>query len=120
MSTIQLTKLMLPGQAKQSVAQREKRRRKRLGYTQAQLAQKAGMSLGSLRRFEQTGDISFSSLVSLCYALGCAIDLEGLFSAPAYRSIEEVIDEARVQRPTSLTSGEAGSSNSPRASTHRA
>lgn len=86
---------MLPGQAKMSVAQREKQRRKRLGYTQAQLAQKAGMSLGSLRRFEQTGDISFASFVSLCYALGCATDLDGLFLSPAYQSIEEVIDEAR-------------------------
>ena len=95
MSRMQLTKLRLPGQAKLDIAQREKARRKRLGITQVALAKKAGVSLGSLRRFEQTGDISLASLVSLCYALNCPEDLEALFSAPAYRSIREVIDEAR-------------------------
>ena len=77
------------------VAKREKERRRRMGITQEALARKAGVSLGSLRRFEQTGDISFASLVSLCYALGCQEELTVLFSAPAYRSIQEVIDEAR-------------------------
>ena len=95
MGIYQLAKLRLPGQAKLEVAKREKERRRRMGMTQTALAQKAGVSLGSLRRFEQTGDISFASLVSLCYALGCEKDLESLFSAPAYRSIQEVIDEAR-------------------------
>ena len=70
-------------------------RRPRLGLTQAELAEKAGMSLGSLRRFEQTGDIAFASLVSICYALNCADELDRLFSKPAYTSIQEVIDEAR-------------------------
>lgn len=78
-----------------AVAAREKERRKRLGYTQAQLSQKADVSLGSLRRFEQTGEISFSSLVALSYALGCQEELSGLFAKPAYRNIQEVIDEAR-------------------------
>lgn len=95
MSTTQLSRLMLPGQRKIDVARRERERRKRLGLTQAALAQKAGMSLGSLRRFEQTGDISFASLVALCYALGCPDELDRLFSKPAYQSIREVIDEAR-------------------------
>lgn len=95
MSIKQLSKLRLPGQAKLDVALREKERRKRLGYTQAQLAKKAGVSLGSLRRFEQTGDISFASLVSLSYALGCQDELAHLFEKPAYTSIQEVLDETR-------------------------
>lgn len=95
MSRIVFTKLRLPGQAKRDVANREKERRKRLGLTQTELASKADVSLGSLRRFEQTGDISFASLVSICYALNCQDDLDGLFSTPAYRTIQEVIDEAR-------------------------
>ncbi len=95
MSIARLTKLKLPGQVQLEVAVREKERRKRLGLTQAQLAQKAAVSLGSLRRFEQTGQISFESLVALSFALGCESELEGLFSKPAYRSIEDVISEAR-------------------------
>ncbi|MBQ6523850.1 MAG: helix-turn-helix transcriptional regulator [Atopobiaceae bacterium] len=95
MSRISFAKLRLPGQAKLDVAKREKERRKRLGLTQVELAKRADVSLGSLRRFEQTGGISFASLVNLCYALNCQDELEGLFSAPAYRTIQEVIDEAR-------------------------
>jgi transcriptional regulator with XRE-family HTH domain len=76
------------------IAAREKYRRRRLGLTQAELARKAGMSLGSLRRFEQMGEVSFSSLVSLCYALGCQEELEQLFSKPAYRTLEEAMDDA--------------------------
>ena len=95
MSRISFAKLRLPGQAKLDVAKREKERRKRLGLSQVERAKRADVSLGSLRRFEQTGDISFASLVNLCYALNCQDELEGLFSAPAYRTIQEVIDEAR-------------------------
>ena len=95
MSIDRLSKLKLPGEVMREVALREKERRKRLGLTQAQLAKKANVSLGSLRRFEQEGQISFASLVSLCFALGCQDELGALFSKPAYRSIEEVLDEAR-------------------------
>ncbi|MBO7674869.1 MAG: helix-turn-helix transcriptional regulator [Atopobiaceae bacterium] len=95
MSSIQLSRLRLPGQAKRDVATREKELRKKMGYTQLRLAEKAGVSLGSLRRFEQTGDISFASLVSIAYALGCQDELAHLFTKPAYRSIQEVLDEAR-------------------------
>lgn len=95
MSVQKLSKILLPGQMQKQVASQAKTRRKRLGYTQAQLAEQSGVSLGSLRRFEQTGDIAFSSLVAISYVLGCQQELAGLFSAPAYRSIQEVIDEAR-------------------------
>ena len=95
MSSLHLTKLKLPGQVQREVAAREKERRKHLGLTQAQLASKAGVSLGSLRRFEQTGQIAFDSLVALCFALGCHEELDQLFSKPAYRSIEEVLNETR-------------------------
>ena len=95
MSRVFFSKLRLPGQAKLDVARREKERRNRLGLTQVELSKKADVSLGSLRRFEQTGDISFASLVNICYALNCQDDLDNLFSKPAYRSIQEVIDEAR-------------------------
>lgn len=80
------------------VAEREKALRKAQGLTQVQLAEKARMSLGSLRRFEQTGQISFDSLVAIMFALKCESELDGLFSAPAYSSIEEVIASAKKAR----------------------
>ena len=88
----------LPGQVMQEVAAREKALRKAKRITQEQLAKKAGVSLGSLRRFEQTGHISFDSLVALSFALGCESELDKLFAKPAYATIEEVIADARKAR----------------------
>ena len=98
MSIYELKFDRLPGQVMQQVAKREKTLRKAKGLTQAQLADKAGMSLGSLRRFEQTGRVSFESLVALSFALGCDAELDGLFAEPPYASIEEVIADARKAR----------------------
>ena len=92
-----LRKLVPPAAAVESVAKREKARRQALGVTQQQLSARSGVSLSSLRRFEQTGQISFESLVRLARALDCESDLDTLFSKPAYRSIQEVIDDQRRQ-----------------------
>ena len=81
-----------PAQLAGGVAGRAAKRRRELGFTQAQLAERAGVSLGSLRRFEQTGAVAFESLVRICIALGCEDDLQALFSKRAYQSIQEVID----------------------------
>ena len=81
-----------PAQLTMGVAKRAATRRKELGYTQPELAERSAVSLGSLRRFEQTGQIAFDSLVRICIALGCENDLEALFARRAYRSIQEVID----------------------------
>ena len=81
-----------PEQLTRGVAKRAAERRKELGLTQAVLASRAAVSLGSLRRFEQTGQVSFDSLVRICIALGCEDDLNVLFAKRAYRSIQEVID----------------------------
>ena len=74
------------------VAAREKACRKARGLTQQQLASKSGVSLGSLRRFEQTGEISLHSLARLASALDCGDDLDTLFDRKVFRTIEEVIN----------------------------
>ncbi len=75
------------------VSKRVKKRRKEHGFTQAQLAKRAGMSLGSYKRFEQKGLIAFDSLVRIGVALGCEDDFDELFAKRHYASIQEVIDE---------------------------
>lgn len=67
--------------------------RKRRGFTQAEMAQRAGMSLASYKRFEQKGLISLQSLINLSIALGCEEDFDALFIHKTYESIQEVIDE---------------------------
>ncbi len=83
----------MPNEIAEALAQRVRMRRKELGFTQLHLAQKAGMSLGSLKRFEQQGQISLVSLIKLSIALRCESDFEELFMKRAYRTIQEVIDE---------------------------
>ena len=48
--------------------------------SQEQLSRVSGVSLGSLKRFEQTGEISLSSLVALSQALNCEDELQILFA----------------------------------------
>lgn len=65
------------------------RRRKKI--SQKELAARSGVSLGSLKRFEQTGEISLQSLTKLAIALGVEGELETLFAEVPFESIEEVI-----------------------------
>lgn len=77
------------------LAQRVRKRRKEHGLTQQDLASRAGMSYGSYKRFEQQGEISLRSLVGIALALGCEDEFDLLFARRGYRSIEEVIADAR-------------------------
>ena len=75
------------------IARRMQKKRKTNKLTQKQLAQKSGVSLGSVKRFERLGEISLSSLVKIAFVLDCEDDFDTLFARKEYRSIQEVIDE---------------------------
>ena len=75
------------------IAQKIVRLRKRKKITQKQLAARSGVSLGSLKRFEQIGEISLQSLTKIAIALDVENELEGLFDNVPFASIEEVINE---------------------------
>lgn len=75
------------------IAQKIVRLRKRKKITQKQLAARSGVSLGSLKRFEQSGEISLQSLTKIAIALDVENELEDLFNNAPFASIEEVINE---------------------------
>ena len=75
------------------IAQKIVRLRKRKKITQKQLAVRSGVSLGSLKRFEQSGEISLQSLTKIAIALDVENELEDLFNNAPFASIEEVINE---------------------------
>ena len=77
----------------QALALRLKKLRKLRGLSQQQLSERSGVSYGSLKRFESTGQISLLSLTKLALALNCADELRSLFTSVAYNSIEEVVRE---------------------------
>ena len=59
---------------------RNRQLRKQLKLSQAQLADRSGVSLGSIKRFEQTGKVSFEALLKLAHVLGRLSDFEALFT----------------------------------------
>ena len=58
------------------MAKRHKMLRKQAGFTQRELARRAGVSLGSLKRFETSGQISIQSLFLLIDVLGRLDDFD--------------------------------------------
>lgn len=78
----------------QKIAERFRRIRKRRSISQQRLVEMSGVSYGSIKRFESTGQISLLSLTRLAIALDAADDLRNLLQVP-YRSIQEVINEGR-------------------------
>lgn len=85
--------LKSPGDVNRDVAKRMRERRKEKKLSQVQLSECSDVSLGSLKRFEQTGEISLTSLIKIAFVLGCEDDFEALFSKKGYSSIQEVINE---------------------------
>ena len=75
------------------IARKIVRLRKRKKITQKKLAARSGVSLGSLKRFEQSGEISLQSLTKIAIALDVENELEDLFNNVPFASIEEVINE---------------------------
>ena len=66
--------------------------RKRKKITQKYHAIKSGVSLGSIKRFEQCGEISLQSLTKIAISLDIENELEDLFTEVPFTSIEEVIN----------------------------
>lgn len=85
--------LVSPLEIQQEIARRVKMIRKKKKWTQKELALRSGISLGSLKRFEQTGEISFASLIKISFALDRYMDILELFKRKEYTTIQEVIDE---------------------------
>ncbi len=75
------------------IASNFKRLRKRKKISQKELALRANVSLGSLKRFEQTGEISLQSLTKLAMAIDAENELLHLFYDIPFNSIEEIINE---------------------------
>ena len=87
--------LKYPEEVAKDIALAEKKKRKKRRLTQEELSARAGISVGSLRRFEQTGEISFVSLLKIAAVLGELNQFAELFISKEYASIQEVIDERK-------------------------
>ena len=74
------------------IASRIRKIRRRRKISQTELSKRSGVSLGSLKRFEQTGEISLKSLTNIAIALDIEDELFSLFEEAPFLSIEEIIN----------------------------
>ena len=81
-----------PKEIQMEIAKNVRRKRKELKLTQEEFAKKSGVSFGSIKRFENTGEISLFSLVKIAIVLDCENELMELFKKKEYSSIEEIIN----------------------------
>ena len=79
----------------QKLAQRVRNIRKRRSVSQEKLAVMSGVSYGSIKRFESSGQISLISLTKIAMALDIADELRNLFTQVPYKDIQEVINETK-------------------------
>ena len=74
------------------IEEREKALRRKKKLSRKDLSEKANVSYGSLKRFEETGNISLTSMIKLAIALECTAEFETLFQSNKPESIEEIIN----------------------------
>ena len=77
----------------QCLAKRVRDIRKQASLSQEKLAAISGVSYGSIKRFESSGQISLLSLTKIALALGMDDELAHLFVQMIYRDEDDTISE---------------------------
>jgi transcriptional regulator with XRE-family HTH domain len=89
--------LHTPEEVGKTLAARVKALRLAKGWKQATLAERSGVSLGSLRRFESTSQVSLQHLLQIAFALNRLDDFDALLQTPRASSLAEL--EAAERQP---------------------
>ena len=87
-----------PADFMEELAMRHRTLRKQSKLSQGELARRSGVSLGSIKRFESTGQISLESLLKLAQILNRLNDFEYVFKPiENFEQIEKLFsDKTRV------------------------
>jgi transcriptional regulator with XRE-family HTH domain len=88
-----MVSLRTPHELLAELCQAVKKRRKQMQLSQVRLAELSGVSVSTLRKYEQTGQISLASFIKLLFVLELADDLLTLFYAEAtpYTSMDNLL-----------------------------
>ena len=74
-----------PTEVRKELANRFRILRKKSKISQKQMAERSGVSLGSLKRFENTGKISLESLLKLMHFLGRLNEINSILTVDKNR-----------------------------------
>ena len=91
--------LATPEETARQLAEKAQALRLARNWKQATLAERSGVSLGSLQRFERTGLVSLQNLLKLAFALGRLDDFEQALEPPPAGSIAELEATANPHKP---------------------
>ena len=84
----------VPNQVLIQLSNRFREVRKNKKISQSELADKSGVSLGSIKRFEQTGQISLESLLKLAHLFDRLDDFDSVFKIiPDLKEIEKLFKQ---------------------------
>ena len=75
----------------EELARSLKRKRKWLKHSRIKSAELSGVPASTIRRFENTGEISLRQLLMLCLVYDDLASFEGIFAIPEVKSINELI-----------------------------
>lgn len=80
------------------IAERMRARRLEMNLTQQGLANKSGVSLGSLKRFERSHEVSLRHLLLLAVVLDATEEFALLFSRRQFENIDQVLNASSKKR----------------------
>ena len=103
LDTIMSFSLLAPEEIATDLAKRAKGRRLALDLTLEGLAKRSGVALGTLKKFERTGQISLISFIRLAVALKDDAALERLLLEPEYDSLEDVLGHKNTRKRGRIT-----------------
>lgn len=91
--------MMLPAkEVALELASRLKMRRLAQNLTQAGLSRRSGVPLGTLKKFERSGQISLPSFIRLAIALQDERALENLLREPEFKTLDDVLQSDKLPR----------------------
>ena len=82
------------------IAAEFRRRRVEKNLTRVQVAERSGVAVSNIVRFEQKGLISLANLIVLAMAMGYVSEIKNIFSQPKYSTMEEL---SQIRENTSKT-----------------
>ena len=78
------------------IAARLRKRRLAQQLTQEGLARRSGVALGTLKKFERSGQIAFTSFIQLAIALQDERALENLFGEQQFKTLDDILQSDQL------------------------